>query len=101
MTLIPLPPLQLLRSVFNINNASVASWSSRSACGPNAGDVKLNETEPCADPGGAAIATGPELGGPLRKGLLKCVAEGVRALNAGEGWRRGDVIVERLLEARE
>lgn len=35
-----LTPLHVLRSLFNINSAAVASWSSRvSGCGPRAGLV--------------------------------------------------------------
>lgn len=87
-TLMPRAPFQLLRSVFSINRASVASWSSRSAGGPSENGAVL-----CDELG--AMATGPELGGPLWKGLLNRVVEGVWALNAGEGWIEGEVTAER------
>ena len=83
----PRAPLQLLRSVFSINRASVASWSSRSAGGPSENGAAL-----CDEPG---AAIGPVLGGPLWNGLLNRVAEGVWALKAGEGWLEGEVTVER------
>lgn len=67
-TLIPLPPLQLRRSVFSIIKASVASWSSRSACGLRAGDVREKCTDPCDEPGATTAAV---LTGPLWNGLLK------------------------------
>jgi hypothetical protein len=52
------------------------------------------------DDPGAAI--GPVLAGPLWKGLLKSVAEGVWALKTGEAWIDGDVTAERIVdEVRE
>jgi hypothetical protein len=55
--------------------------------------VREKWADPCDEPG---AATGPVLGGPVWKGLLKKVAVGVWALNAGEGWMVGDVAVERV-----
>ena len=53
----------------------------------------------CDEPG---AASGPVLGGPFPKGLLKSVADGVCALKAGEAWIEGEVTVERTVdEVRE
>lgn len=63
------------------------------------GEVSVKAATLCDDPG---AATGPVLGGPLWKGLLKWEAEGVIALKAGEGCIEGDGKVERTDEdARE
>jgi len=64
LTLMPRAPLQLRRSVFSMSKASVASWSSLSACGNSAGEFKEKD------------ATG-------WNGLLKCGVPAI-ALNAGE-----------------
>jgi hypothetical protein len=81
------PPLHR-RSELSISSASVASWSSRSACGFSAGDVSANEPALCDEPG---AATGPVLGG---NGLVKC-ADGVAwALKAGEARMEGERVDE-------
>lgn len=61
------------------------------------GDVNAKAAALCDEPG---AAIGPVLAGPLAKGLLKCVAEGVCALNAGDGWIDGEVTADRT-EASE
>ena len=85
-------PDRLLRSAeFNIKSASVAIWSSRSACGPSAGDVSAKEAVLCDEPGAAMC---PILRGSVWKGLLNMAAEEVCdacALNAGDAVREDDV----------
>ena len=100
-TLIPRPPpcpavlpFQLLRSVLSINSASVASWSSRSACGPSAGEV--NAKLPPVGPENEFL-----LDGAVGKGLWNCACEGVWLPNAGDAWINGDVAVERMDEDSE
>ena len=77
-------PDRLLRSAeFNIKSASVAIWSSRSACGLSAGDASAKEAVLCAEPGAA-----------MWKGLRNTVAEGfcdACALNSGSVAREDDV----------